>query len=287
MADEWSPKRRHAKTHGLGLRNASGSSSLVELIDREATPRSHPSPAPAFVSAQPSPEERSFLSVDSDFPTPVTKQREPWSSSASTLKLSVEGLYQHCRSKQSFRRPHFGRETTLLVLLATYSTIFSGLWLAVALAKPHYGNVVMLDGPISPTLASILAAAIAKTIELSFVAVFIGFIGQYLSKKALQDEGGGMSIADMQLRTLVLQPGALITNFRCFAYVWKSVFAIMSLIACGSAMLYTTASDALGTREWCILIYTINSRFLCLETDTAQCPPNQSSTTQYSKSCIA
>ena len=100
---------------------------------------------------------------------------------------------------------------------------------------------------MTPVVASTLTAGVAKTIELSFVAVFIGFLGQYLSRNALDRRSRGISLADIQLRTLILQPGTLITHWQSFNFPARVSLGIASLVACISAMLFTTASDTLGT----------------------------------------
>ena len=142
-----------------------------------------------------------------------------------------------------------------------YSTILSGIWLGVAPGKPHYGNFVTDRGPVTPHFASVFSTAVAKTIEISFIAMFITFLGQFLSQKALRSETGGISIADMQLRTLVSQPGTLITHYTCFIRTWKSLLGLASVVACISAMLYTTASDALGVSEFLSSCSSLPSAF--------------------------
>ena len=140
--------------------------------------------------------------------------------------------------------------------------LLSGVWLGLALAKPRmnlvqhalkrsltlvdYRNFIRNGGPLAPVTASILIAAFAKSIELAFVCVFIAFIGQSLSRKALNSISNGISISDMMLRTLVLQPGALITHLSSFSNVWRSSLGIMAIVATLSATFFTTASDALG-----------------------------------------
>jgi hypothetical protein len=52
------------------------------------------------------------------------------------------------------------------------------LFFIVALIQPKYGHVVSARGRFSPSSAALLTAFIAKTVELSFVMVFLAFIGQ-------------------------------------------------------------------------------------------------------------
>ena len=54
-----------------------------------------------------------------------------------------------------------------------------------------------------------------------------------------------MTISDMQLRTLILQPGALFIHFTSFLGTWRTWIGVLSSFAALSAIFYTTASDAL------------------------------------------
>ena len=262
MASHWPALSSFRKESGLGIRHFD-EGSTVELMDYTAQ-KTFMTPGSTFVPSEPSPnnESQPFVSVDYGSGLPVPRGGVPWSSPALTLhssekplprslslrslKLTTRTPDQHCKSNQSFRHPRFNCRNVLLLLLTAYSTVLSGVWLVVALWKPHYDSLVKTSSFDLPSLASVLTAAVAKTIELSFVAVFIAFLGQYLSRKALKTSGGGVSIADMQLRTLILQPGAVMTHFNYCFRAWKSLLGIVAFVACLSAMFYTTASDALG-----------------------------------------
>ena len=174
-------------------------------------------------------------------PTTVSVRHSLYSLSPNLTNF----LVRHCRSRQSHRLPHLDRGTFLIIVLATYCTIFSGIWLGVAIAKPSYGTYVMNGGRLAPSTASILVAGFAKTIELSFVAVFIAYLGQYLSRRALSARRTGITIADMQLRTLILQPGALFIHFSAFLGSFRTWMGALATLATISAIFYTTASDAL------------------------------------------
>ena len=133
----------------------------------------------------------------------------------------------------------------LVFLLALYATLLSALWLGVAIYRPRFGTYIMDGGRLAPSTATTLTAALAKSIELSFVAAFIAFIGQYLSRRALSKHRGGMTVSDMMLRTAVLQPGAVLVHFRDFLASAGSRLGLLSILACVAAMLYTTASETL------------------------------------------
>ena len=55
----------------------------------------------------------------------------------------------------------------------------------------------------------------------------------------------GVSIAEMTMRTWVIQPGSMITHWQNIRYAGLSILGVITLTAALVAMLYTTASDAL------------------------------------------
>ena len=130
-----------------------------------------------------------------------------------------------------------------ILTLSIYSTFFSGFWLFIAIIKPRYSH--MIGGPhMTVQTASVLYAAFAKSIELSFVTVFVALIGQILSKRAL-GERKSMTIAEMSMRSWLLQPGTIIAHWESVRYAAVTWLGAIALIAALMAMLYTTASDAL------------------------------------------
>ncbi|KAL9614577.1 MAG: hypothetical protein Q9167_000946 [Letrouitia subvulpina] len=70
--------------------------------------------------------------------------------------------------------------------------------------------------------------------------------GQALSRRALLVKGGGITIAEMSMRSWVLQPGTMITHWQTLRYAAITFLGVLALLATIIAMLYTTASDALG-----------------------------------------
>ncbi|MCJ1425910.1 hypothetical protein MMC29_003811 [Sticta canariensis] len=146
------------------------------------------------------------------------------------------------------QRLHHGRVHWLsitILMLAIYSTVFSGVWLAVALIRPRWGRHITTNGKLPPATASLLCAAFAKSIELSFVTVFVAFLGQVLSRRAYTNQSKGITIAEMSMRAWVMQPGTMITHWQTVRYAAFSFLGVISLFAALMAMLYTTASDAL------------------------------------------
>lgn len=129
--------------------------------------------------------------------------------------------------------------------LSIYSTIFSGIWLGLAIAQPRYGRIIRSGGSLTPTTASTVFALFAKTIELSFVTVFVTFLGQVLSRRSLISGTPGVTIAEMTMRTWVIQPGFMITHWRNLQRAGLSILGVITLTAAIAAMFYTTASDSI------------------------------------------
>ncbi|CBX98556.1 predicted protein [Plenodomus lingam JN3] len=88
------------------------------------------------------------------------------------------------------------------LVTSVYSTLCSALFFIVALVQPKYGRIVSKDGRFSPSSAALLTQFIAKTIELSFVMVFLVFIGQVLSRRASQQKG--INLASIAMRSWIL-----------------------------------------------------------------------------------
>ena len=150
-----------------------------------------------------------------------------------------------------------GRKSWLsitILLLSIYSTVFSGIWLGLAIAKPRYGRRISASSNLPPSNASVLFAAFAKSIELSFVTVFVALLGQVLSRRAFRTKSKGITIAEMSMRSWVMQPGTMITRWETIRFAGLTLIGAMALLAAVMAMLYTTASDALGMNR---LVYKL------------------------------
>lgn len=89
-----------------------------------------------------------------------------------------------------------------LIILSVYSTILSGMWLGVAIAQPGWGRTISSGGSLDLSTANVLTAIFSKTIELSFVTVFVAFIGQVLTRRAIATNAG-MTMAEMTMRTWI------------------------------------------------------------------------------------
>lgn len=98
-----------------------------------------------------------------------------------------------------------------------------------------------------PIHSSLLTAFLAKTIETFSTTVFVTFLGQVISRKTFRPpQTHGTSLVDMDLRSLVTQPGRLVTHLGSFRYSIRSILGALTVLATLTAMLYTTASEALG-----------------------------------------
>jgi len=174
-------------------------------------------------------------------------------SPATTLGSHEPLMYNSSSSCKSKRNIHKGRLywfSIVLLGLSIYSTLFSVIWFVVAAHKPRYGERISTKpGRLAPANASILFAALAKSIELSFVTVFVAFLGQVLSRRALAMKSGGISIAEMSARSWVMQPGTMITHFGSVRFAGRSILGMLSLAATLVAIFYTTASDTLGKQS--------------------------------------
>ncbi|KAJ5244036.1 hypothetical protein N7489_004132 [Penicillium chrysogenum] len=131
-----------------------------------------------------------------------------------------------------------------VLILAVYATIFSGIYLGIALRKPRW-QTVSSDGPLVPSTAALLSAFFAKTIELAYVTICVAFLGQVLSRRALMRDSRGISISDMNMRAWIMQPGSMIVHWEALRYSALTFLGSIALVSTFVAMLYTTAAQAL------------------------------------------
>jgi hypothetical protein len=154
-------------------------------------------------------------------------------------------LEQKCPSKADIHSSRASWLSISILILSIYSTIFSGIWLMLAIVSPRYGRMIHSGGTLSPSTASTLFALFAKTIELSFVTVFVTFLGQVLTRRSINKISRGVTIAELNMRTWVIQPGFMITHWQHLHHAGLSFLGVITLTAAFIAMFYTTASDAL------------------------------------------
>lgn len=151
-----------------------------------------------------------------------------------------------CTTKKHFHHNRGDLPSILILIASAFSTAFSGIWLGLATGKPHYGQMITHGSRLPPSTASLLVAAFAKAIELTFVTSFVAFLGQVLSQRAFRKNSKGISVAEMQMRQWILQPGTLLTHSAAVRYAAITFLGAIAFYAALLAMFYTTASDGLG-----------------------------------------
>ncbi|KAI1459186.1 hypothetical protein F4805DRAFT_88741 [Annulohypoxylon moriforme] len=152
-----------------------------------------------------------------------------------------------CHSRQDVYVKRWSWTFIVLMSLSIYSTLLSGLWLFTSIYQPRYGRGISdSEGwKMAPSTATLLCTLIAKTIEMSFVTVFVAFLGQVLTRRAFVKKSKGVTLAEMTMRNWVIQPGSLLTYWRGVPFATTTVLGALSLIATICTMFYTTASDAM------------------------------------------
>ncbi|EWC46692.1 hypothetical protein DRE_04179 [Drechslerella stenobrocha 248] len=143
------------------------------------------------------------------------------------------------------RKPKMDWLNIMILILSIYSTVGSILFFVVAAAKPRYGTRVSTSTGLRPQDAQLISAIFAKTIEISFVSVFVSFLGQVLSRRALMTRSKGVNIAELSMRSWVTQPGTLITHTSSVRFAGLTFLGALSLTATLFATFYTTAADTL------------------------------------------
>ncbi|RAL15911.1 uncharacterized protein BO97DRAFT_403122 [Aspergillus homomorphus CBS 101889] len=171
----------------------------------------------------------------------------PQRRGTSVTELEPHDVYQlmNCPSHEPVIERCCSWFFATVIVLSTYTTLLSGLFLIIACLKPYYGNLVGDTGGLAPSSATLLSAFFAKTIELSYVTVSVAFVGQLLSRRALRRGSQGISISDMSLRMWITQPGSLFMQWETLRYSGGTLLGIIALIATLVSMLYTTAAEAL------------------------------------------
>ncbi|OQO09097.1 hypothetical protein B0A48_05988 [Cryoendolithus antarcticus] len=165
--------------------------------------------------------------------------------------LSVRTKYddfapdQHCRSAIAFKRGRLTWLSATIMILSIYSTIMSAIFLIVALRGPRYGRTIRTNGALTISGATVLTTFFAKTIELSFITVIVALLGQALARRAHDKAARGITLAEISMRSWILQPGTLITHWESVRYAGITLLGVISLLAAVMAMLYVTAANAL------------------------------------------
>lgn len=162
-----------------------------------------------------------------------------------TPTLSTSHPPGNCPTRSAILQRRLSWVPATVLVLSLYATLFSGLYLAVAIWKPRW-NILNHSDRVGSSTAQLLCAFIAKTIELSYVTICVAFLGQVLSRRALVRGSRGISLSDVTMRAWITQPGSMIVHWETLRYSGLTFLGTIALIATFVAMLYTTATQALG-----------------------------------------
>ena len=151
-----------------------------------------------------------------------------------------------CNSSKHFQKGMNHWMALTIVILSIFSTMFSCIFLIIALRAPRYSQSIKTDGVMTISTAAFLTSVFAKMIELLFVTVVVAFIGQSLARRAYRKEAHpGVTLAEMSMRNWVVQPGNMFTHWQSVRYAAGSWLGVIALISAVMAMLYTSAATAL------------------------------------------
>ncbi|KAI2777441.1 hypothetical protein F4815DRAFT_294982 [Daldinia loculata] len=152
-----------------------------------------------------------------------------------------------CYSRRDVYIKHWSWEYVVLALLSLYSTLLSGVWFITSIYQPRYGRgISSSEGwKMAPSTATLVCTLVAKTIEISFVTVYVALLGQVLTRRAFIKKAKGVTLAEMTMRNWVIQPGSLLTYWEGVPYAAMTLLGGVSLLATLCSLFYTTASDAL------------------------------------------
>ncbi|KAI1432107.1 hypothetical protein GGR50DRAFT_689204 [Xylaria sp. CBS 124048] len=198
---------------------------------------------PAHPAAHPAP-----LSAMYDNKRPSTSATSEGESHVDNLSVQYSHTnIPYCYSRQDVYVKRWSRIYIILVILSLYSTLLSGLWLGVSIFQPRYGRTISSGHgwQVAPSTATLLATLFAKSIELTFVTVFVAVLGQVLTRRAFSRHSRGVTLAELTMRNWVLQPGSLLTHWEGLPQAAPTVLGVLTLIATLCGFLYTTASDAM------------------------------------------
>lgn len=195
--------------------------------------------------SNPSLAKQSYTSLQS------TQQPSIYANSEAGL-LSVKSRYEsfapehHCQSSTNIRSKRLTWLSITIFVLAVYSTVMAGIFFYLAAKGPRYGRTIRTGGRLTISGATVLTTFFAKTIELSFVTVIVALLGQALARRAYDKKAeGGITLAEIGMRSWILQPGTLITHWEGVRYAGVTVLGFTSLLSAILAMLYVTAANAL------------------------------------------
>lgn len=256
MFDADEPPARGLEARGLGLTDVSASSSRYQPLPNPPAPsftasdgtfssrmQSNYTSPPLLQGQQSSPlrNETTHL-IDA----PTQSQNSSLShlgpptpnffTSQSELLYGSKKVDTACPSDGDVLTSPWSWHSVPILLLALYASVFSGIFLTIAIMKPRWGERIGTHGSLTFANASLMSAIFAKTIELSFVTVLVTLLGQVLTRRAFANTNpkSGISIAEMNMRTWIMQPGNLIVNWKEFRYA-NSIIGALVLVTALSA----------------------------------------------------
>lgn len=160
--------------------------------------------------------------------------------------LSIRSAYnndfephQHCQSKKSYKHGRLTNWISVTILiLAVFSTVFSAIYLIMAISQPRYGRAIRQQGgKLTPSSAAFLTSFFAKLVELSFVTIIVAFIGQALARRAFKlEHARGVTLAELSMRAWVVQPGTMLTQWASVRYAGVTFLGVVSFLAALLAM---------------------------------------------------
>ena len=169
---------------------------------------------------------------------------------APSIKSAYENNFHpghECGTRRDFYNGRLSWLNMSIIIICLFSTVFSGIFLVLALRAPRYGRWISTspDAGLRPSDAILLTAIMAKLIELSFVTCFVAFLGQVLSRRAfMKGHGRGVTLSELSMWRWVVQPGTLITHWETAKYAGLSVLGILSLLSAILATFYSSAATA-------------------------------------------
>ncbi|CAJ2503111.1 Uu.00g105050.m01.CDS01 [Anthostomella pinea] len=222
-----------------------------EMLKRSLTPRREKGGVAddARDAPDPRPHSRaeSYPMTSVDTLQPSTDDRSSEEEDNDDLSIRYAQPPVDCHSRRDVHIKRWSWLYVTLMISSIYSTGLSGVWLVTSIYQPRYGQGISSGAhwQLAPSTATLLCTLAAKTIELSFVTVFVAVLGQVITRRAFIKKSRGVTLAELTMRNWVIQPGSMITNWENIPHGATSVMGVLTLIATLCALFYTTASDAM------------------------------------------
>ncbi|OAA65033.1 hypothetical protein ISF_04443 [Cordyceps fumosorosea ARSEF 2679] len=148
-----------------------------------------------------------------------------------------------CSSRKPIQSPKADLFTKFLIGMSLYSTTMSGVFIGIAFEHRRWGRLISSHSILSPSKATSLTAFLSKTIEMTFATAFMTVLGQALTRRAIANGPRGTTLAEISMRSWVIQPGALFWQSGRRQALF-SILGILSVVAAVVTTFYTTASEA-------------------------------------------